>query len=82
MIYPEVPAVGKLPDIVVIQLLIMGYLDVAEYDIVALSIVSFVGTEINVIQRICAIASYNGFIGINIDTCIVENISAVAVGSI
>ena len=50
MVNPEIPAVCKFPDIISVQLRVMGAVDVAEDDIVSRAVICIIGTEINIIE--------------------------------
>ena len=76
---PVVPAVGKLPDIVAVQLCIMRAVDVADYDIMSRAVILIVSAEIHIVERMCRIAADNGLVRLKIDIIVAAVIATAAV---
>ena len=82
MVYPKVSTIGKLPDIVIIQLFVMGYPYIAENYIMSRTICLIICLKVHVIKRVSTIASDDGFIWLHIDYCVFKTVTPIAVLSI
>ena len=83
MVYPEVPAVCELPDVIGVQLGVVSEVEIAYYHIIPGTVIFIIGAEVHIIELMRTVAADDGLVRLEVDVVVtaVVALSVVVAGA-